>query len=526
MLTHIHMRSRITLLAAIACIFTFGACNNKDDHKGNGGNSFNDIKVISSNVTGGNFSGAKALAVASKSSSPAAKSITKAGGEEEDMLYKLSEDNTFIEVTYNFQVEIEGEDSEVISQQVHSSMRISPNFIFAVGDKWLWLANCFLSIPGFDQMEGGKAKDILNRVRDDFNDKYRAAHGAHFLVRKSDGAMFTWGQDGGAPYSMPDGYNPPTMLNGWFHAVGDNLYVREGGFNMNKEQGNPTGRVVRISADGTGLSYTEVIPASENISRIVPGDGVIGVIKIEQVNGRSYPVPFILFPDTSKLVPLTTNEQDSDHTRWSIISVQNILYAVRNYQRGDSEEGANTIGLYKINYSADSATVGNKVIETNVRGIGWDDDKFMIGAVSSNETFSFIEDGNPVRIYTFYPLNNVISTRDLPEHYDANYNAYIDGVACCGATEHGFYVCDLSKSAAQWVALDWSAASQYQSQVTSMTPDHFEAAFMALRYIGQTSDGKNLTFWAPVTGESAGKLALMTDPDGDPNFIIQVLLSL
>ena len=62
--------------------------------------------------------------------------------------------------------------------------------------------------------------------------------------------------------------------------------------------------------------------------------------------------------------------------------------------------------------------------------------------------------------------------------------------------------------------------------MTRVTPDHFEAAFMALRYLGQTSDGKNLTFWAPVTGKSAGKLALMTDPEGDPNFVIQVLLSL
>lgn len=520
------MRSINILLAAVACIFTFWACNNNDDHKGSGDQSYANIKVKSSAITGGNFSGAKALAVASKVSSPAAKSITKAGGQGEDMLYKLSEDNTFIEVTYNFQVEIEGEDSEVINQQVQASMRISPNFIFAVGDKWLWLANCFLTIPGFDQMEGGKAKDILNKVRDDFNDKYRAAHGAHFLIRKSDGAMFNWGQDGGAPYAMPDGYNPPTMLYGWFHAVGDNLYVREGGFNLNKEQGSPTGRVVKISAGSNALNYTEVVPASENVSRIVPGDGVIGVIKIEQVNGKYYPIPFILFPNSSKLVQLTTKEQDPEHTRWSIISVENSLYAVRNYQRGDSGEGSNTIGLYKIDYSGETASVGDRVIETAVRGIGWDDDKFMIGAVSPNETFSFMEDGVPVRLYTIYPLNNVVSTRDLPAHYDANYNAYIDGVACCEATEHGFYVCDLSKSAAQWVDLDWSAASEYQSQVTKMTPDHFEAAFMALRYLGQTSDGSSLTFWAPVTGQSAGKLALMTDPDGDPNFVIQVLLSL
>ena len=122
------MKSTSILLAAVVCIFTFGACNNKDDHGGDGSGS--NVKVISSNVTGGNFSGAKALAVASKSTS--AKSITKAGTEGEDMLYKLSEDNTFIEVTYNFRVEVEGEDSETVSQQVQASMRISPNFIFAV----------------------------------------------------------------------------------------------------------------------------------------------------------------------------------------------------------------------------------------------------------------------------------------------------------------------------------------------------------------------------------------------------------
>ena len=89
----------------------------------------------------------------------------------------------------------------------------------------------------------------------------------------------------------------------------------------------------------------------------------------------------------------------------------------------------------------------------------------------------------------------------------------------------GFWVCDLSRDEAEYIALDWSGLPDYQSRVTSMVPVHFEAACMAEKYTGTTSDGDKLTFWVPVTGANAGKVTLLT-MDGDGGYDISVLLNM
>ena len=149
----------------------------------------------------------------------------------------------------------------------------------------------------------------------------------------------------------------------------------------------------------------------------------------------------------------------------------------------------------------------------------------MVGAATNAATFTYIQDGNPVKLYTFDPEEEEISVRNLPAHYPAAKGWYIDGIACNDANAQGFWVCDLSKDEAEHIALDWSGLPDYQSRVTSMVPVHFEAACMAEKYIGTTSDGNKLTFWVPVTGANAGKVTLLT-MDGDGGYDISVLLNM
>lgn len=507
------MKKILVLTSLFLSLAILASCN------GDGGSK---VKVGDVRLKGASISGAKALAVASKTA--ASKAFTKADNDPVDALYKVSSDGKFIEVTYTFDVEVtegEGEEARTVIQQVQAGLRITPNFIFAVGDDWLWLANCYYYVPGYQEMEEGTVKDALTQIRDEFNSAHHQSHGAHYLIRKSNGAMYAWENSDGAPFGMPDGYNPPSMLNDWFIAVGRDIFVREGGFH--DSYGAANGRVVRISDNGSSLSFNDVIPASEKAVHILPGqNGVIGVMCAD---GQYYK-PKVFFPSSSRLVDLTIPEAFAAETaRWSLISVAGELYAVRNFHHPDGVDIPNSMGFYSVEIAEGSATVGELIVDMDNAEVHFDSDQIMVGAATNAETFSYIQDGNPVRLYTFYPEDAEISVRNLPAHYPAAKGWYIDGIACNDANAQGFWVCDLSKDEAEYVALDWTNVSEYQSKVTSMVAEHFEAACMAEKYIATTSDGNKLTFWAPITGANAGKLTIL-NADENGGYDINVLLNL
>ena len=493
---------------------------------GGGKDHYNKVKVGSVSIKEASIAGAKRLAVASKTGA-GTKALTKDGNEAMDALYKVSDDGKFIDVTYSFNIEVEegeGEEARTVTQAVQASLRISPNFIFSVNDDFLWLANCYYYIPGYEEMSGGPIKDVLTTIRDEFNSSHHQSHGAHYLIRKSNGTMYEWAVSDGAPFGMADGYNPPTMLDSWFIPAGNKMYVREGGHATEHGEMSSTGRVICISDDGASLSFNDVIPASENVFHIIPGEnGNLGVI----CKDGQYFAPKVYLSASSRLVPLTIPEALAAETaKWSIISIQGKLYAVRNLHHPDGTDDIhNSMGFYSILIADGAATVGSLVAEMEDAEVHWDSDQVMNGAATRTDTFTYIQDGSPAKLYTFDPKAATMGVRNLPAHYPAAKGWYINGIACNEASAQGFYVCDLSKDEAEYVALDWSDVSEYQSKVTSMTAEHFEAACMAVKYIATTSDGSKQTFWAPVTGSNAGKLILL-NADDNGGYDINVLLNL
>lgn len=520
------MKKKFYLWMMVLALISLASCSS-DDKDGSIGN----VKFGSVSLKGSNIKGAKSLAVASKTSATRGGELTRAAGDatQVDALYKVSDDGKFIEVSYTFNLEVEegeGDDVQTVIQQVQQKLKIKPNFIFKVGDDYLWLANCFYEIPDYADMAENGVKKALTTIRDEFNTAHRAQHGAHYIIRKSDGAFFQWEPADGAPNPMDDGYNPQSMLNGWFHAVGSDFYVREGGYKRGTQ--GWTGRVVKVSASGSTLGSQEVIPSSENITRILPAGNNFCLIKSD---GQHRPTPYFYFTQTRQVVPLQTPTENVDgEVYWSAISLAGKVYAMRNYHRGDANPGANILSFYKVNVSGNTASVGDKITEMET-SVGFDDDKFFgVGYVSDNATFTFFSQDYTNswsgQISTFDSVKGTINTRALPQHYNDNYNMYVEGIACSEATSQGFYLCDLSKDEAEYITLDWSQASAWQSMFTKMEAVHFEAANMSLKYQCTTTDNKTVVAWVPISGANRGKVKILTDADGNANYDVKVVVDM
>lgn len=541
----------IVLVALTMGAFTFVACS--DNSSGGSKNNYT-IQVGSAAIVGSNIGGAKALAVASKSSS-STRAVTRASETitNVDQLYKVSDDMKYIAINYTFDLDVEvdavDEDghvihdeegnpvtAETIKKKISSSLQIQPNFIFNLGDDYLWLANCWYYVPGFEDMAEGAVKNALNKIRDSFNESHQSVHGGQFIINKNTGAFYTWEASEGAPTDFDDGYHKADENLGWLFQAGDNLYIREKGYRLSNDY-QPVKRLT-IDSDGS-ISAQQVMGGEDRVARILAtNEGHIGVIKREQVvddnETRLYPIPYVLIKGQNQPVPLETPVGETPgRTRWSLVSIGGTLYAASSYQRGDANHGANKVAFYHVNISGNRASVGERIAEQVDAGAAFNDDKwFGVGYATEGNTFTFFSQNQfenwKVYIYTFDPATGTINGRPLPEHYNDNMGFYVDGITYEGATSEGFWLCDLSKDEAEWISLDWSNATQWEAQVnkSTMTVEHYEMGNMSLKYTARTNNGNSIVLWVPITGDNRGKVQVITDADGNANIDVKVVVNM
>ena len=544
------MKKILSLFAATMAALAFTACSSDSDDGGGNNNGSGDFSVNLTKLiaSGSNINGANALAVAAKSntrSTRATETITSY-----NQLYKVSNDMKFISVEYTFDTEltVEAQDEngkaildadgnpitlETVKKQIQQNLKIKPNFIFNIGEDYLWLANCYYT--GWENMEESPVKKALNTMGEAFNQEHRSTHGVQYIIRKSDGAFFQWDIANGAPSELGDGYNPQSMLNGWFHAVGKSMFVRTGGYNTNNNTSDFTGGgVYRITDKGSSLNYEKLIESTYQglvVNRILPADeNHLGVVCRDQ---QGYPVPYIYNITTRQMNKLSNIDVDN-MTRWSIISIAGKLYAVRIHHRGEDSGDTNYIGFYEVN--TDNAQV-DRTREIGSKTDFWDgfasfnDDKFFaVGYATTDNVFRFIwnDDGQnpPVRkLYSFDFNTQNFDIVDLPSFFPGSINAYIEGVGVGDVTKDGFKVCNLDTRNYETVSLDWSNASQYQSYPREYV--HFEAANMSIKYEAKTGDGKLVAaLWVPVTGPDKGKVKVITDENGNADIDVKVVVDL
>ena len=439
-------------------------------------------------------------------------------------LYSVSEDGTLVQVSYN--VDIEGAEGEV-AETIKAELIISPGFIFPVGEGWIWLANCFLDVKdGWSNgtIPQGPARHALSKIINGFNESYHDRHGAHYLVRKSDGALFEWTLEAGAPDGMDDGFKQPTFLNGWFHQMGKDLYVKTWGWTGgNDAPTRPT--LYRLEDKGNTLDAVNLLGDNIGCGGIWPADGYLGVQF--QYDGAW---PFGIVAPPSFQPVLMQGESGKQVTLVSIAKKLYLVEIVTETRYWEDKDGqrypdgeAEFTNFYNLDISGSSVSRGSLIL--TVEG-----SHLPGNSVSGTETLTWWG-GNGAggsQINTFDPKAGTVTSRSLPEHYPVAEVDYVDGVGYTMDGTAGFWECDLSKDAAEYVALDWSEASEFQGRIVpgTLRLDRFEAASLTLQFKAQMSDGSKLDFYASVKGADRGKIKGTVSGQNNAGMVVTTMIRL
>ena len=472
-----------------------------------------------------NIGSASMLALASASAT-----ATKAEGDVTigpKALYTVSEDGTMVQVSYT--ADVEGVDGEV-AETIEANLIISPGFVFPVGEGWLWLANSYYNVPGgwenHDQLSLSRsASNALSKIINDFNDKYHDRHGAQYLIRKSDGALFEWTLEAGAPNGMDDGFKQPTFLNGWFHQLGKDLFVRTLGWYDNN--GGPTS-LIRLQDKGNTLDAVNVLGDNITCGRILPaGDFLGGSFYYPGMMGYAQG---ILASPSYEPVLLQDNAQDKSSF---LMSIGGKLYLVQDYseevQKGEWGKDYEAwrewhTEIYNLSVSSASVQKGSLIwskVERDANGGIIPEGTY----ISAGETLSWWNDN---KIYTFDPKAGTVTSRSLPQHYPSNEDNYVDGVAYVADGTNGFWECDLSKDAAVYVQLDWSSAAEYQSKIVPGTLNlvRFEAASLTLQFVAYMANGTELSFYTSVSGADKGVVKTSVVSENNAGMVVTTMVRL
>lgn len=510
------MKNKSILLIALAVLLALLSSCDKD-----GGASKAKVKFRKANI-----GDASMLALAQNQISTKAEGDVAVGPK---ALYTVSEDGTMVQVTYN--IDVEGANGEV-AETIQANLIISPNFIFPVGEGWIWLANCHLDVKdgwSNNTIPKGPARSAISKLINGFSEKYHERHGAHYLIRKSDGALFEWTLEAGAPNGMDDGFKQPTFLNGWFHQLGNDLFVTNWGWSHSGMSDPNLPSLIRLQDNGSTLDAVNTLGNNIGCGNIFPAGDCLGA-ELYYPNANGYSLGIIAPPSFS---PVLLENSTPGKGEMFFLSIGGKLYLGVGQEtqivEGDGKEQWTRDGyrtdIYNLIITGTSLTKGGLICSVN-EAVSGGEECF----ISTTDKLSWWSgnDYDGVKIHTLDPKAGTVTTRSLPEHYPSLRNDYVNGVAYAIDGTNGYWECDLSKDAAEYVSLDWSSASSYKSKIVpgTLRLEYFEAASLTLRYSASMTDGTILSFYTPVTGNDRGKIKTTIGSENNAGMVVTTMVRL
>ena len=485
-------RSLIYALAVIVTAIGMASCEG-------GGGSVNGVKFRRMNLDGVNT-----LALASRGqkagNNAPARLRQDAGDEliEDGMAYSVSADGTLVEITYAIDCGGGGDAKNLIK----ANLRLSMQYVYAIGDDWLWLYGCNYVYPDLDSLPE-PAQSKIRQVIADHSDYHN-----NYLVRRSDGALFEWDGSQGRPfYGNVKWDAAQSDIYGIVEAMNGEIYTNSDYHSMPIHN-----TLYRLKDEGDQLAVTTM--HSENLyTKVIMPDkrGAFGLNLIyynkqhDSYEGEG--IPGVMFLPSGKIVGFDEN--------YRLISVNETLYAL-----GHIEE---TPVVYSVILSETEgkAVLGEKVAE--ISGASMNDLQYLPDVIRKDNA-SWMRGGMK---FVFDFNNWSLSTAPLPAYYPND--GYYQGIAyVMDGDQQAFYICDLSKSEAERVMIDYSELNSDYSIVKSTISANWEYSprAQAFRKSALTIDGYETTIILPVVGENKGKVCVYKAGDTTAGQVISVMVRL
>lgn len=476
-----------------------------------------------------NIAGAKALALASDGSNqqnaparmPAAQMDGEPGPEYNisNPAFIVSEDGTMVEVHYTIEVVGDGE----VVDKIKANMRLKMQYIYPIGDNWLWLVNCEYDYPGIDEVK----EPLRGQIRDLMHDCE-----SNFLVRRSDGALFAWSLEQGCP-KQGRGYRQPSDIYGQVESVGKDVFSCPSMGRLD----DYFGRIYELEDQGDILNVVQVLNSSQSGNGLYVDDrGFVGTM----LGGGDFGggIPVIIDPSSLKLSNInsgaaqlenpeyiaiggrayiyaeryiTTTETDGKEGIWDVTKHMGYFYALEN------QSGMWTVktpALYEFDREQQSCPT-QKVYKTPVAT--W------MGTESKADWTAHSY------VYTFDPIAASLTKKELPANYPVDETKYYDGVAyVMSEGQSFFYVCDLAKDAAEQVEIQFDESiAEYISQIASMGGfSEYDPNTQCFTGGAQLLDGTYLYFILYAQGENRGKVTVLHEGESDAGQVISVMVRL
>ncbi len=304
------------LTATLLCL----SCED-DDHFDHGGNGY-DMSVAFRHV---DLSGATTLALAAEAGS--ARVMTRGEGDNQGQsqfnyaspLYKVSDDGTMVEVSYDVEVVTTSKDHETdetieTRDSLTANLRLTIEYIYAISDKWLLLCNCCYDYPGYDELPDGNMKTSINRLLVNPNNNNR-----NYMVRLEDGALFMLDHGVTNPsICRPGTVHTQDDVQGVIELIGRDIYYLDN---------NPS--LARMEDRGNILDVSYVLNSGFFIDFILNTGSMMGVLPtFSQDGSRVKGRPSVIFPGVNEAVAIEgTSATDKDV---DLMLVDNELYVSRN----------------------------------------------------------------------------------------------------------------------------------------------------------------------------------------------------
>ena len=350
-------------------------------------NTYIDINSITFKKV--DLQGVNTLALASPGASSNKVPRTKADGEAcSYLLYKVDENGILTEIEYTIIIESRtivenpGADSTAVATEevvaydsIKANLKLAMEYVYTIGTKWLWLYNCSYYCEDLETIENEQAREAVSRIIFEFGS------GHSFLVRRTDGALFSWdGVSNPASeyyYALDkpwgrESHPSQAYVDATVISRGEDIFICQC---VNKEYDLYS--LYFIKDDGDILEVNQLLNDGVSVTGgivFIPGEDAI-YLRLSHVEGKGV----ILFMNTGKL---------------SIISTEKLAEDAEPISKGFVEKADGLHGLFYSNLNLQEAQSHNGyflILESSgkkVRIKNVNDHEFFILTLDEEETIT------------------------------------------------------------------------------------------------------------------------------------------